>query len=149
MVDLMGDKAWKALYTFTFIRNPYDRIFSLFHYLRKVDRLPVDWDFAKFVKELGDADRHNKILQYYGLRCSMFDMLADADGRFLVKDIFRFEDRSNALRVLEDRLGIDFCGTHIQSAASGKNYRSAYNEETKKIVKQKYARDLQIFNYEF
>ena len=35
MKALLGNKTWESIFTFTIVRNPWERIFSMYHYRKK------------------------------------------------------------------------------------------------------------------
>lgn len=151
MREMLGADAWDNLYSFSFVRNPFDRVHSLYHYVYKVEEIPADWSFSDFVECLVAREKREPYLRYYGFWTSMADFLLDNDGTVLVNDIFRFEDRGAGIRHISKQIGFEGLGkVHIQSAAPKKHpYRSSYDDVTREKVAAFYARDLELFDYEF
>ena len=71
-----------------------------------------------------------------------------------VNFIGRFENRENDLKYISTQIGVNISTKHhtrkIQSLdKSKKHYTEYYDEETKQIVAEKYAKDIEYFGYEF
>lgn len=151
MRDLLGAKDWDALYSFTFVRNPFDRVLSLYHYLQTVQQLPDTWSFSEFVQRLADADADTPIVGEPHVRLTTCDYVLDVDGTVLVDVIYRFEDRAAAVEKIGKRTGFRELGRlHLQRASpKGRAYRASYDDKDRDLVSRLYERDLALFNYEF
>lgn len=151
MRDMLGATSWDQIYTFGMVRNPWDRILSLYHYVRKRGRIPQDWDFPTYVRRLVDADSTTPHFSFHGFRRSAADYLTDESGTLLVDDVLRFEDRAAGLARVGARIGLPELGQlHLQSAGKAQgSYRDAYDEETRDLIAQRYASDIAMFGYQF
>lgn len=149
--DLVGQKDWDDLFSFTIVRNPWARVLSLFGYMRKAGDIPADWSFADFVRNMVEATEKTPYFGFHGFRYGAVDYIQDRDGRMLVKKIIRFENRDAELVALGARLGIpDFGQVHLQrTAAADVNYRDAYDEISRDLVARRYAQDVDMFEYQF
>ncbi|AXI56440.1 hypothetical protein C1J05_19745 [Sulfitobacter sp. JL08] len=151
MRTMIGKKYWQDLYTFTFVRNPYDRIASLYHYLRKRSEIPREWSFSEFVRRLLNANKKTEYFRFHGLRYGAADFVLGKDGTVLVENIFKYENRSDGIRQIADKLGLkEFGECHVQGASPvGQNYRIMYDDQTRELVSQRFATDLKLFDYRF
>jgi chondroitin 4-sulfotransferase 11 len=123
-------------YTFCTVRNPYDRLVSMFAHLKRVDRnMPAKTDFSKFVFEYADYDTFMKPIS------SWFNN-GDIDY------IMRFENLSNDFEVIKKKLDANRGLIH-KNAASHNNYKSYYTDEIKEFVTEKFKEDIERFNYSF
>jgi len=139
---------------FTFVRNPFARIVSAFFYLRDTElRFRCDrqfrnemglreTDFNQFVKEklLDTSYMHfDQIIDKYIMSCDLdkFDFIGKTEN--MQTDCDEICDIINRpKRVLP-----------YTNKSKHKHYTEYYNDETKQIVAEKYAKDIEYFGYEF
>ena len=151
MRRILGARSWNELFTFTIVRNPWDRVLSFYHYLLKRDGIPAIWSFPEYVARLVEADAKTPYFTYYGRRYGAADYILDGNGDVLVDEIVRYEDRATGLGKIGARLGVEGLGTlSLQGAApKSEHYRAAYDARTMELVARRYANDVTLFGYEF
>lgn len=152
MKRLLGADFWQRSFTFSFVRNPWDRFLSLYFYRKTRGNLPADLSFKDYVRQLdepryrGRCTLHSYPVYYY----SMSEYLLDSDGNLLVDFVGRYENREHDLKVVADRLGVEFSGIHLQKVKLREHhYSQYYDEETKALVARVYQMDVAVFGYEF
>lgn len=101
--DALGYRRYDALYSFTVVRNPFERMASTYHYIRDNDDNP----HAGMCRVLGFE-------QYIVFNCMLtaqlqYDWFHDLHGRPMVTEVFRLED----LPKLGTALGARFFGAPI------------------------------------
>lgn len=158
MSVFLGEELWERLFTFTMVRNPWDRTYSMFNYRRKRGKIPICWSFRDYVLEL-DRNVYNlsqgnpasEYFSYHATRCSSAYYISDADGNIMVDYVAKYENRTNDLTVIASRVGIKQLGDLVVQSASpkSKHYSQFYDEETKDIIRSLYADDIELFSYEF
>lgn len=125
---------------FTVVRNPYDRIVSLFFYLKKVGQIPNDVQFTSFVTRVTKKPippvgfyNHNGFNQAN-------KMLDWTEGVPNLK-IFKFEQINDCFH---------FYGLEPKklNTTEHKTYLSYYNKDTIEMVNSFYREDFSLFNYE-
>ena len=69
----------------------------------------------------------------------------------LVSHIARYENREHDLQYIASRIGLPgFSKLHLNKANPRKeHYSHSYDDETQEIVRTLYAKDIQLFGYEF
>jgi len=151
MRSFLGPEAWDSVFTFSVVRNPWDRTYSLFNYLQRSNNIPMEWSFSQFLHALEEADENTPGFRFHGHRYGASDFLLDADDTVLVDQIVRFEDRGSGLIKVAERLNLPELGKlHLQKATeSGANYRDQYTTELRGIVERLYGKDIKLFGYEF
>jgi hypothetical protein len=149
VVASIGEKAWGALYTFSFVRNPWERFHSGFKYRIAKQELNADTSFKEYVRGLATPRHRQKTSPYYyhSYHMSMCDYLMDAQNRILVKDVFKYEEREQALETLREKTGINFSTEWRESTKDFSDYLAYYDDESAAIIGQYFADDIQQFNY--
>ncbi|MBD3316653.1 MAG: hypothetical protein GF344_12760 [Chitinivibrionales bacterium] len=144
-------------FKFTFVRNPWSRIYSAFRYLRKGGLNEYDKtvakkflgqydDFAHFIK--GWLTKRNSYRIVHFLPQSEFvllrrDMLA-------VDFVGKFENIEKDFSLVSARLGIEASLERLnKTLSSSKEYIGQYDNESKRIVAEVYEQDIRLFGYKF
>ena len=144
--EQLGGELWESLYSFSIIRNPFERALSLFQFLQNNGKL-TGWTFGRYVDQLvrpGGFDYHGHYLSNCGYLC-------DKDGRLLVKEVFRFEDRDAAMQTIAERTR---CPELIQAqtktyATDSRHYSHYYDETSRRKIEAYYQDDIERFGYRF
>jgi len=162
----LGDK-WDTYYKVAFVRNPWDRLVSW--YTMIIEKGNTTW-----YKRMTGLGKYNKIRQYvldntnsfeeFIYKCvdtiddtdgkksfwyNQLDYVSDHNGKVMVDYIGRFENLVEDAGTVFRNLGIEGSSLPHKNSSSHRNYRSYYNDHTKDLVAQRYARDIEYFGYEF
>ncbi|EIQ1756789.1 sulfotransferase family 2 domain-containing protein [Campylobacter coli] len=146
-----------SYFAFGFVRNPYDRVVSAYHYLKKGGGNKNDetWaskniykysSFEEFVLALEDLEIQNKILNWMHFT-PQYKFLCDSEKNILVNFVGKFEnleeDFKKILKILsrKDKL------IHINKSLHA-NYKKYYNDAMYKIIRDIYRDDFEIFDYD-
>ena len=149
-------------FKFSCVRNPWDKLVSFYHFHKKKNwYLRWDWDkmsapsFCEFVRITKDYSKtkQNNIFKGhptgYLRLANQVDWLVDESGNLLVDYICRFEHLQNDFEIVCDRIGIPQEQLPHKIKSKHKHYTEYYDEETKQIVAEKYAKDINYFGYKF
>ncbi len=142
-VEAMGDD-WSSLVSFTTIRNPWDRMVSCYVYGKNTPESrwrtlfnEVDGDFARFV---AGAPKSMHVGAFAG----------DGKGGMLVRHIVPLERASELLPAIFAEIGVPFRRLpKLYAQRADNEYRSFYDEETRRHVAQLFATDIELAGYEF
>jgi hypothetical protein len=74
--------------------------------------------------------------------------VTDDTGKVIVDFVGRFESLAEDFDKVRLRLGIESRLPHAKRSAR-RDYRRYYTEETQRVVAARYARDIELFGYEF
>jgi hypothetical protein len=151
MRSLLGRSRWDKIFTFSMVRNPWDRTFSMYHYRRKKRNIPSEWSFRDYVCALGNATCESEYFRVHVSRYGASEYILGDEGEILVDFIARYENRRHDLNLISSRIKIDNLGElWLQKAvADERHYSEYYDSETIEIIRRLYAKDIELFGYEF
>lgn len=148
---LVGREIWDQLYTFSFVRNPWARFYSIYRFRMAAGGLPASLDFETYVKKLEAFRFRDPESPYvrHEFHYPMLDYLMDESEHLLVSEWFKVEERPEAIERIKARTGLDLESESREVLCSPDEYRSAYSESARQIVSRFYADDIRYFDYEF
>ena len=135
---LNDDKAWRSYFKFAFDRNPWDRQVSFYHHRYRREAEPPP--FANFIHK----DRRARINNYE---------IYAIDGTVSVDYVGRFESLEQDLKHALDQVGLTLDTALPRAKTTFRRnttpYRDYYDGDTRAIVGDWYAREIELLDYEF
>lgn len=149
-IQELGRKRWDNCFSFAVIRNPWDKVVSHYAYRVQTNQTGLgakDLEFKDWVRAAyGDRDP-----AYYD-RPKMFqsqtDWCVDETGTIVVNHFCRFENLNADFAEVCQKIGKNVELPHLKSSKRG-NYREYYDDQTRDIIADRFAKDLENFKYEF
>lgn len=139
----LGAEKFDSLYKFSFVRNPWDWQVSLYHYAMQTPRHGQSDDFKRFES----FDHYIEWRVEHDLHLQS-DFLCDENGELLTDYLGHFETLDADFRKVCDHLGLD-CSLPHKNVSKHKSYKDYYSDNSREIVRQAFARDIESFGYEF
>ncbi|MFZ9060289.1 MAG: sulfotransferase family 2 domain-containing protein [Steroidobacteraceae bacterium] len=146
----MGRERFERAFKFAFVRNPWDKVLSHYHYRMRTNRTGLadaGLDFRTWVlKAYGERDPrwHDDPRMFMAQRL----WLDDDAGRCLVDFVGRFERLEQDFGEACRRMGVQATLPHVKVTRHAP-YREAYDDETRALVARVFAADLEAFGFEF
>ncbi len=142
-------------FSFTFVRNPFDRLYSTYKFLEngginKQDEMAFQTHFEKFTSFedfVMNGLNKNMIYQVTHL-IPQYEYLCDWKGKVSVDFVGRFESLDKDVKRLSKHLKKEIKLNHLNKT-SKVVYTEVYTDDMIKKVKSIYKKDLRIFNYSF
>jgi len=136
--ELVTKKIWDSYYKFCFERNPWDKVISFYHMLKKIQESEVSLE--EYVNSQKFPVDSNKYLSKH--------------GEIIVDDVFKFESLEEDLSKICDRLHIPFSGKLDFAAKSEyrddhRHYRDVLTSEQAKIISKKFDKEIELFGYKY
>lgn len=150
--EFLGVEKFEKFFKFCFVRNPWDRMVSLYHYARETG--------IRRTKERGlklNAFQQNVVENSFSdwiltgkLGPPQTSWFLSARGQLLVDFIGRLERIDEDLQKLSKILDIDFStNLHKANTTKRESYQNYYNDTTRQIIAEKFAKEIELFGYEF
>lgn len=129
---------------FAFVRNPFDRFVSYCAFMTR--------DEGQFLRN-PQAVMHHFLFVEPPVQHILFrpqsDFVTDADGRLLTDTIGRFETIQQSYDEITGKIGIPSTVLEKVNSSQRSEYRDYYNQQAIDGVAARYARDLDLFGYQF
>lgn len=139
-----------SYYKFGFVRNPWDLLVSLYHFMSSDPEIPRHAE-VKALAGFGDfidwSIREAKPFPK-GIAKFQADMITDRDGTLLVDDIGYYETLRDDFARICARVGIDASLPHL-NRSHHRDYRSYYDDRTRALVAEHFRTDIALFGYTF
>jgi len=141
----MSDAYYKNAFKFAFVRNPLDRMVSLYHYSLRIGRTKPDMSFKDFCRRVA------KGVPEIGLYNSQGLSQANSQSSWIPEDIDfigRFEKLQDHFAALLKKLelpNVDLARKRVSKER--RELLSYYNESSTRLVKELYKDDFDRFNY--
>ncbi|OOX91985.1 alpha-2,3-sialyltransferase, partial [Campylobacter coli] len=145
-----------SYFSFGFVRNPYDRVVSAYHYLKNdsPDPCDIEWGrlhinnltFEEFILRLQDEDFRKKILlkNHFSFQ---YEYLCNENMNILVNFVGKFERLNSDFKKILNILHREDNLVHVNKSKH-LNYKDYYNSQTYKIIREIYRYDFEIFDYD-
>ena len=151
---------FESYFKFAFVRNPWDRLYSAYRFLKSGGMSEGDrqWaernlsgvtGFTEFVTEhlrRGHMLSSSHFVPQYRFLCR------PGSTQVLVDFVGRYESLDRDFRAVKERLGLgtgEGLAHFNRSQSDGADYRFAYTAETRRIVADVYREDVELFGYAF
>ena len=145
----LGVVEFSKYYKFTFVRNPFSKCVSEYFWWKRFSQKITS--FREWVyQELSSLITQNQTRSVYQKHnVEQYKFIFDRNGSKLINFIGRFENLQNDFDIICDKIGIPLQQLPHKNKTNHKHYTEYYDDETREIVAQKYARDIEYFGYEF
>jgi len=152
---IFGRKVFNRYFKFAFVRNPWDRLYSAYRYLKAggwndedkrwaQENLSQYHSFEDFVKQWLNEDNIKKHKHFW----PQARFICDSHNKLLVNYLAYFETINDDYDVIRKKIGVGKEIAH-HNASPGNSYRDVYDGELRDIVEKVYADDIALFGYDF
>jgi len=146
IMQTIGTEIWNSYFKFTFVRNPWDLMVSHYHWA-----LETNWDDAKGytdkIKKLDDFEDY--ILSPLSNRKNCTEYISDMNGNINIDYIGKFDKLSNDFHAVCQRIGLPILKLGACNTTKHFQYKKYYNPLTRDLIKDRFARDIQYFDFKF
>ena len=148
---------WGEYFKFAFVRNPWASCVSKWEYRKRIMNNPT-----KRQKENGFHDKSKNAIRSWksfegmirqglaGISTSpQYLWVFGKDSEQLVDFVGKCENLQEDFNIICDKIGIPRQQLPHANKTKHKHYTEYYNDETRQIVAEKYAKDIEYFGYAF
>lgn len=145
----LGKKTFNNYFKFVFVRNPWDRLVSIYHYVLE----NYSFFYPTDEKIRGDFRSFNafitKCQPYLKRTKAQYNWLTNINENIGVDFIGRVENYEKDWKKVCEQLNIgDVCLPHLNKSSHEK-YWTYYDEHLEEIVADKFKEDIELFDYKF
>ncbi len=146
----VSPEQWSRAFKFAFVRNPWDKVVSHFHYRVQTNQTGLSDGSISFNEWVKRAYGNNEPAFYDKPRFFMpqMDWISDESGSLIVDHIGRFEIIDRDFREICRILNIEKKLPHVRRS-SHKHYRDYYSDESEQIIRNWFSKDIEMFGYQF
>ena len=158
--DSVDKKIANSYYTFAIKRNPWERFVSIWSYWtinskysprgKAISPDYINISFQKFIRELPKIE--NKVKEKFPLGMVHFVQQTELNQlpAYVTVDMWiEFSNLQEDFNIVCDKIGIPRQELPHKNKSKHKHYTKYYNDETRSIVSEKYAKDIEYFGYKF
>ena len=134
-------------FKFAFVRNPWDRFLSEFAYRKRLHGKTFPCGFKEFLLH-GHGKVHRRAAIKQHIR-PQYEFVHDESGNQMVDFIGRFENQQEDFNHICNKLGLPHKELTHENKSNHRPYWEYYDDESREIVAEKYAKDIEVFDYKF
>ncbi len=141
----IGRKQFETYFKFGFVRNPWDRVVSLYERSEAL-QLRNEMTFDQFVDWIQYSSAtcvHSSPHRY------QLDWFVDPNGNLLADFIGKFERLDEDWAFVAQKLGVNEKLPHRRANPRARHYTEYYNSRTRDVIAKKFNVDIDRFGYEF
>ena len=141
----IGQKQFETYFKFGFVRNPWDRVVSLYERneaLQLRDKMNFE-QFVEWIQYSSATCIHSSPHRY------QLDWFVDPNGNMLANFIGKFERLEEDWALVARKLGVSETLPHRRENPRERHYTEYYNARTRDLIATKFKIDIERFEYEF
>lgn len=149
---LIDEKIWEDYFKFTFVRNPWDRAYSDYLWIKKDSK--VNGSFKQYLLKKGEFENlftNREVRDYRGDHVQNQTNYF-GDQKYPLDFVGRFENLKEDIKIVNSKLNInDSFSIHEKNNQNLRlsHYSKFYTNSNIKLVGRLYRKDILLLNYEF
>lgn len=145
----MIPKKWEEYYKFSFVRNPWERLVSVYFYCKKRNETIIKSlrQHGKQFQTWAPIILGRRKPEYY--LASQLSRITDKQGNIMVDFIGRNEYFARDIAIIQEKLNRPLAPPQYVNVSSHKHYSAYYTPTLIKLVEEVYKEDIEYFNYKY
>ena len=144
-----GEKVFNSLYKFCFVRNPYDRLFSAYTFLKEGGINNQDLEFSNsYLQEFASFDEFvlkglekEEIMNWVHFK-PQYTFVCDENDNIVMDFVGKMENLNADFNTVCKHLNIE---SELQKLNMSSAKKNDFSEEVKTMIKLKYQKDFNLF----
>lgn len=138
--EIIGPDKYNKYFSFTIIRNPWDRLLSVYSFRRDKNMITQSFD-----EWLHDPETFLEKTMFLN---NQLDWITNERGKIIVDYLGRFENLQKSWSVVSDAINIHLPLPWL-NASNHEHYSEYYNQRSRGLVMKFFERDIDYFKYRF
>ncbi|MEQ8324251.1 MAG: sulfotransferase family 2 domain-containing protein [Vicingaceae bacterium] len=138
--EVIDREKFESFTKFTLVRNPFDRVLSIYKYWQSRNNLPRSTPFSEFVQMISSRPSFKTKWP------NQVFFVNDENGNLLLDEVFKLEEKKKLETFLTARLNKDVVMPHAR-ATKKLSSRQIYGRRSMEQVNQLYKEDFETFDY--
>ena len=139
----MRPEDFDAFFKFAFVRNPFDRFVSYCAFMTRAEG-QFEKDPQAVMRRFVEVPPNHHILFQ-----PQHSFISGADGKLLADSFGRVEQMQESYDAICERIGIPTTALEKVNSSKRSDYRQYYDQPLIDAVAKLYARDIELFGYDF
>lgn len=146
ILAIESKEIWDAAFTFSFVRNPWDRLYSHYRFLLRKGRVP---DFCTDYETWLHYIIEERMKDPFHHCHTQVSWLSNNEGLIDLDFIGRFENLSKDTLTIAQRLGKRIRLKHVNQNSPIRHYSDVYNQDMVDYIAKHFKDDIEYFDYSF
>lgn len=150
--SLLGKHIIKSSYVFTIVRNPFERVNSMFHHRVKTNKGDIGSFDIGFNDWVEACFSDNKDMRFYNRHYKMFysqsDWLKSSSNEIVANKIIKMEDIDREWEELAKKFGFKSPLQKLNVSGKSRNWQGEYSDRSVELVIQSHYEDFTRFSYD-
>ncbi|WP_263834161.1 sulfotransferase family protein [Salinibacter sp.] len=149
-VDLkkrLDKDVWKSYFKFAVVRNPWDRVLSL--YLKRIKDSALPSRIINNCKICFNSYLNMKFNIGFGGYKRQTDFILDREENMFLDYVGKYERMESDLRKISEKIGIDLNVKGKYDSTMERDYREFYLFGSEKIIEDIFIEEIKMFGYSF
>lgn len=151
IIDLIGEDKWRRAFKFTFVRNPFSKVISHYHYRIETNQTQMKSkkiDFKTWLKKTYGEEKDPFYYDNPKMFLPQCEWLKNHNDLIDIDFIGKFENLENDFREVQSKLGLNK-KLPAMNKTKRDHYKNYHDQETIEIINNWFFEDLERFDYRF
>lgn len=148
--ELLGEARWKRVFTFSLVRNPWDRAVSQYHFRIQTAQTGMDVSpptFTEWIRRTyGEQDP--ALFNNPKFFAPQYRWISDEAGELIVDMVCKLENITEDFATVCAHINRQVPIPHVNRTKRGP-YRDYYDSDTQEVIRRWFERDIELFEYTF